>query len=90
MHKLIQKDYTFETTFDATIFNYRKIIKVLKKGDYNVVGVETKWSIRRPFRITIIAILKTEVNIDLEEIRHNRSQIFLDDETGKTERGVIL
>ena len=86
-HKLIQKDYTFETIFDATIFNYRKIIKVLKKGDYNVVGVETKWSMRRPFRITIIAILKTGVDIDLEEIRHNRSQTFLDERTGKIEKG---
>ena len=63
-HKLIQKDYTFETTFDSTIFSYRKIIQKLKEGEYSLVGVETKWSLRRPFRITIIAIIKIVDEID--------------------------
>jgi hypothetical protein len=77
-HKLIQKDYTFETTFNGTIFNYRKIIRELRKGDYDLAGVETKWSIRRPFRITVIAIIKVIQDIDLEEIRSNTSKTFLD------------
>jgi len=83
--KLIQKSYTFETTFDGTIFNYRKIIANLKAGDYNLVGVETKWSLRRPFRITVIAIIKAVADIDIREITHNRSQQFLDEHTNKTE-----
>jgi len=77
--KIITKDYTFETTFDSTIFGYRKIIEVLKAGDYDLVGVETHWSIRRPFRITVIAIIKAVSEIDLVEIRHNRSEDFLED-----------
>jgi len=81
MPNIIQKDYTFETTFDATIFNYRNIIKVLKKkkGEYNLVGVETKWSMRRPFRITIIAIIKVINEIDVEEIRNNRMKTFMEE-----------
>ena len=71
-HKIIQKDYTFETTFNATIFNYRKIIEVLEKGDYDLVGIEKKWSIYRPFRITIIAIIKVVHDIDIEKIRNNK------------------
>ena len=85
--KLITKDYTFEANFDATIFNYREIIQKLNEGDYNLVGVETHWSWRRPFGITIKAIVKETTDIDLVEIRHNRSQKFLEEQTGKTERG---
>lgn len=77
--KIITKDYTFETTFDATFFNYRKIIQVLKDGQYNLVGVETHWSWRRPFGVTIIAIIKETREIDLVEIRHNRSETFMEE-----------
>lgn len=83
MPNIIQKDYTFETTLQATIFNYRKIIKFLKAGNYNLVGVETKWSLRRPFRITIIAIIKVVNEIDVEEIRNNRMKTFFDERLGK-------
>jgi hypothetical protein len=87
--KLIQKNYTFETNFIGTIFNYRKIIKELKKGDYNLVGVETKWFIRRPFHVTVIAIIRQIKDIDLVEIRKNRSKTFLDEQTGKLEKGDV-
>ena len=76
LHNIVQKDYTFETIFDATIFNYRKIIKVLNNGDYDLVGVEKKWSIRQPFHITIIAIIKVIQDVDLEELRSNASKTF--------------
>jgi len=87
MPNIVQKDYTFEITFDATIFNYRNIIKVLKKGEYNLVGVETKWSIRRPFRITIIAIIKVVNEIDVEEIRNNRMKTFMEERFKQNEQG---
>ena len=97
-HKIIQKDYTFETIFDATIFNFRKIIKVLEDGKYDLddrqsgqnrstklFGVEKKWSLRRPFHVTVIAIIKVVDEIDLEEIRSNRAKIFWDDKIKKKE-----
>ena len=83
--QLITKDYTFETTFDATIFTYREIIQALKNGDYNLVGVETHWSILRPFRIKVIAIIKETTDIDLVEIKHNRSEEFLNRQKGGDE-----
>ena len=83
MHKIIQKEYTFDTEFGATIFNYRKMIKVLKAGDYDLVGIEKKWSLRRPFHIKIIAIIKIVDEVDVEKIRYNKSQAFLDDRTKK-------
>jgi len=82
-HKIVQKDYTFETTFNATIFNYRKVIKVLKEGEYDLAGVETKWSLFRPFRITVIAIVKVMNDIDVETIRNNRMKTFMDERLEK-------
>jgi hypothetical protein len=55
----------------------------LKKGEYDLVGVETKWSIRRPFRITIITIIKVVNEINVEEIRNNRMKTFFDERIGK-------
>lgn len=98
-HKLIQKDYTFETIFDATIFNFRKIIKVLERKNYlddqndtavsaKLFSIEKKWSLRRPFRITLIAIIKVVDEIDLEEIRSNRTKVFLDDKIKRREENL--
>jgi hypothetical protein len=87
MPNLVQKDYTFETTFDATIFNYRNIIKVLENGEYNIVGVEKKWSLRRPFRVILIAIIKVVNEIDVEEIRNNRMKTFMEERFNQTNKG---
>jgi len=87
MPNLVQKDYTFETTFDATIFNYRSIIKVLENGEYNIVGVEKKWSLRRPFRVILIAIIKVVNEIDVEEIRNNRMKTFMEERFNQTDKG---
>lgn len=77
-NELIQKDYTFETILIGTIFNYKKIIKKLENGDYNIINIETKWSILKPFHVTIIAVIKVTNKINVKEIRENRMKNFLE------------
>lgn len=84
MNKIIQKDITFDLTFNQSIFTFGKFLKQFEK--YNVEKIYKDWSIWKPFRYTGYVRINIQHDINVDEMRQKQHELIMkgnNDETNK-------
>lgn len=75
-NKIIQKDIIFDMSFTFSIFGMKQGIRLLEKK-YNAKNITKKWSIKKPFYVTIIARVNITHDVDVDKMRKKQHELMI-------------